>query len=58
MGVFPHPLQVSLHHIPEEHCGRGCHNDLHVPFQGLIWISFNVARFIKRCIRCYNGLFK
>lgn len=36
LGVFSHPLKVSLHYLPEEYCGCGCHDDFHIPFQGLV----------------------
>lgn len=32
VGVFTHPLEVSLYYIPEEYCGCGCHHDFYIPF--------------------------
>lgn len=34
VGLFAHPLQIALHHIPEEHRGGGHHHDLHFSLQG------------------------
>ncbi|XP_037335512.2 P2Y purinoceptor 12-like isoform X2 [Pungitius pungitius] len=45
VGVFSHPIEVSLHNIPEEYRGCRCHHDLHVSFQGrisLVELSYKV----------------
>lgn len=34
VGLLRHPLQIPLHHIPEEHCRCRCCHDAHLPFQG------------------------